>query len=100
MEVVKYVLKDNYFEKFSTFGKPNFVFFDFLGLTAFAYSKNVAWILNIAATAAVFVAMWKRMGDFGYFGGESTSGEIFIEMFQFHVLEFRNIGSCHSFCIL
>lgn len=70
LEVLRYVLKNGYFDKHSTIGRPNFVFFDFLGFTAFAYSKTVAWVLNIIGATAVFVAIWKRLGDFGSLGGE------------------------------
>ncbi|KAE9551857.1 hypothetical protein FO519_004931 [Halicephalobus sp. NKZ332] len=68
LEVLRYVLKDGYFAKHSTIDRPNFVFFDFLGFTAFAYSRTVAWILNVLGAAAVFVAIWKRLGDFGHLG--------------------------------
>ena len=70
LEVLRYILKNGYFDKHSTIGRPNFVFFDFLGFTAFAYSKTVAWVLNVLAATAVFVAIWKRLGDFGYLGGK------------------------------
>uniref|UniRef100_A0A7E4V4F5 FXNA-like protease n=1 Tax=Panagrellus redivivus TaxID=6233 RepID=A0A7E4V4F5_PANRE len=64
LAVVRLLLKEGNFGKSVTFGKPYFVFFDYLGFATIAYGVETSIVLSIIATVAVLVVIGRHVSDF------------------------------------